>query len=290
MLSCLSGADLDRLIAEDLPHGDLTTETLQRTLGPGLLTHGGRQCRIRLSARVEMRVCGIEEAYRLFERLGAQAECHVASGRTLPAGSLLLSAHGGVAAVFAGWKLAQTLIEWASGIATAVANMVEVVQAASPDTIVACTRKTAPFTRGLAVKAVRAGGGNMHRLNLSDSLLLFPEHAQLFDAGISLPDAASALRRVEPERSLVAEVLTVEQAQQLAAHVQVLQLEKFSVTDVAEVATFLKQQSLSTVLAAAGGINVDNAAAYAAAGARVLVTSWPYQARPRDVQVQFHVT
>jgi molybdenum transport protein len=38
-------------------------------------------------------------------------------------------------------------------------------------------------------------------------------------------------------------------------------------------------------IAAAGGINPDNAAAYVRAGADVLVTSWPYSARPADVAV-----
>lgn len=38
--------------------------------------------------------------------------------------------------------------------------------------------------------------------------------------------------------------------------------------------------------AAAGGINAGNAAAYAQAGADVLVTSSPYVAKPRDVQVR----
>ena len=39
-------------------------------------------------------------------------------------------------------------------------------------------------------------------------------------------------------------------------------------------------------LAAAGGINAANAAAYAQAGADIIVTSQPYVARPRDVQVR----
>jgi molybdenum transport protein len=38
-------------------------------------------------------------------------------------------------------------------------------------------------------------------------------------------------------------------------------------------------------LLAAGGVNESNAAAFARAGADVLVTSAPYQARPADVKV-----
>ena len=35
------------------------------------------------------------------------------------------------------------------------------------------------------------------------------------------------------------------------------------------------------------GVNAGNAGAYAAAGADLLVTSAPYWAKPRDVQVRF---
>jgi molybdenum transport protein len=38
---------------------------------------------------------------------------------------------------------------------------------------------------------------------------------------------------------------------------------------------------------AAGGLDEKNAAEYARAGADVLVTSAPFTARPRDVQVRF---
>jgi molybdenum transport protein len=44
------------------------------------------------------------------------------------------------------------------------------------------------------------------------------------------------------------------------------------------------------VIAVAGGIDAVKAARYAAAGADVIVTSWPYYASPRDVQVRFSST
>lgn len=41
------------------------------------------------------------------------------------------------------------------------------------------------------------------------------------------------------------------------------------------------------VVAVAGGVSLANAEAYAATGAQVLVSSAPYQAPPKDVQVTF---
>jgi molybdenum transport protein len=41
------------------------------------------------------------------------------------------------------------------------------------------------------------------------------------------------------------------------------------------------------LIAAAAGINPDNVADYVRAGADIIVTSWPYTARPCDVKVEF---
>ena len=53
------------------------------------------------------------------------------------------------------------------------------------------------------------------------------------------------------------------------------------------VAVVLLVEVAGSVLVAAGGVRVDNAADYVAAGAALIATSAPYQAAPRDVQVRF---
>ncbi len=75
------------------------------------------------------------------------------------------------------------------------------------------------------------------------------------------------------------------------AGADVLQLEKFTPQAVGECRAALRALSLShsPLLAAAGGIRADNAAAYVAAGADLLVTSAPYAAPAQDVQVSFFV-
>jgi molybdenum transport protein len=87
---------------------------------------------------------------------------------------------------------------------------------------------------------------------------------------------------------LVVEVNTLEAAI-VAASVgfDVIQAEKFTPDQiallVARMATIARSRP---VVAAAGGIHAGNVAAYAKAGADVVVTSSPYLARPRDVQVR----
>lgn len=291
----IADAEIDRLLAEDVPCGDLTTQAL------GI---GGRSGRITFAARDAMVVSATEEAVRLLTRTGATAHLLAHSGETAEPGRMLLEAEGSAASLLAAWKVAQTLIEWSAGVATAVRDIVVAAQAVSPRVRVACTRKTVPLTRGLSARAVIAGGGVMHRLGLSETILLFPEHRAFLEvvpgqaggdstAGSSPGGAALAvgiarLRAEAPERSIVVEATSAGDALVAAAlGAHVVQLEKFAPEAVAQLVVRLQATGRSRpLIAAAGGVNAGNAAAYAAAGADVLVTSAPYAARPRDVQVR----
>jgi molybdenum transport protein len=270
-MRALSDLELSRLLADDVPSGDLTTESL------GI---GGQAGRLVFNARQGMVVCGIEEAARMFELVDARAELLCASGQSVAAGMPLLRASGTATSLHHAWKAAQILVEWTSGIATASAAIV----AAAGTVPVACTRKNAPGTKALSIKAVRAGGAAMHRLGLSETLLVFAEHRLFLRE--TPAETIARLRQRQPEKKIVVEVADVAEARVwAAAGADVLQLEKFSPEQVAE--SRATTADFRVVLAAAGGINAGNAAAYVQAGADLLVTSAPYTAPPRDVQVVF---
>lgn len=270
----LTDEELARLLNDDVPCGDLTTETANI---------GASVARLEFRARQDMVVCAVEEAARLFIMCGAQVVLHVQSGQRVGKDTLLLEAQGTAQTLHRAWKTAQVLVEWASGISSAAAV---IVQAAAP-VAVACTRKNVPGTKAMSVKAVRAGGATMHRLGLSESLLLFPEHRVYLDEAAA--DTVARFRRAEPERKLVVEVADVKVALVWAnAGADVLQLEKFTPEAVAECRRALNKSGLLPVLAVAGGVRADNATDYVAAGADLLVTSAPYTAPPKDVQVNFY--
>jgi len=240
---------------------------------------------MRITARHAMVACATEEAGRLLTRLGAQVELVTRSGKVAEPGTSLLTAHGPAASLHAGWKAAQTLMEWASGIATGVRAIVDAARTQRPDIVVACTRKAVPLTRGLSIKAVHAGGGVMHRTGLADTILLFAEH-RAFLGDLDEVSIIARLRAAAPERRLAVEVSGFDTALAYAqAGAEILQLEKFSPESVAQVVAALAALPCRALIVAAGGVNATNAAAYATAGADVLATSAPYMAPPRDVQV-----
>jgi molybdenum transport protein len=270
-------AELERLLFDDAPHGDLSTETLGIAGRPGLMT---------FSARNAMVAALIAEAAAILEMAGARVEPCVEDGQALAPGAKILRAHGPAGALLRGWKVAQTLVEIWSGVATATRDIVDAARAAAPDICVACTRKNTPGVKSFAIAAVKAGGAVMHRQGLSETILIFPEH-RAFLPSESLEDIATRLRRAAPEKKLVIEVAGVPDGLAAAqAGFDVIQAEKFSPAAIAELVAQVGVLPRPPVVAAAGGVTAANARGYALAGAHILVTSAPYSAAPRDVSVR----
>ncbi|MBS1208413.1 MAG: ModD protein [Proteobacteria bacterium] len=278
MNSCLSDAALHAMLADDVPYGDLTTRSLGIGAQPAIMV---------MRARRAMRVCGSEEAARLVELAGGEVLSCVASGTQAAEGAELLRARGSLESLQIAWKTAQTLMEYLSGIASCAAEMLQLVRDEGFDLPLACTRKNFPGTRALAAKAVVAGGAVAHRLGLSETLLVFPDHRVFVDKA-ALPGVFARIRRQYPEKKLVAEAGDLAEALWLAeCGAEILQLERFSPAALSECKQALATHNLRALLAPAGGVTRDNALAYARAGADFLVSSAPYFAPPRDVQVRF---
>jgi molybdenum transport protein len=272
----ISDARLDALLLEDAPHGDLTTEAL------GL---GGRPGRMTYTAREPLVLAGVEEAARLLSRVGAVPRVVQASGTQLGKGALLLEADGTAAALHLGWKVALHLLEQLSGIATRTRRILEAARSGAPgrEVPVAATRKGFPGTRDLALLGVRAGGGVAHRLGLSETILIFAQHTVFLGEG-GLAAALALARARQPEKKIVVEVASLEEALRAAeAGADVIQVEKLPPEAFAAVVVACRGRPGGPKVAATGGVDESNAAAYAAAGADLLVTSAPFSARPAEI-------
>ena len=276
-LPLISDQALDAFLAEDVAFLDLTTH---------VLALGDKLGRMRFTARNAMTVACIEEAARIISRTGADVELLARSGEPKEAGATLLSATGSADALLRAWKVSQTLVEIASGIATATAAIVTAARAAKPDIAIACTRKSAPGTKLLSLKAILAGGATPHRLGLSELILIFPEHCA-FLGDEPAEKTIARVRRAAPEKKIVVEVGSESAALAwAAAGADVVQTEKFKPEAVASLCAALTGAAPRPLIAAAGGINAENAALYAQAGADILVTSAPYWGKPADVSVK----
>ncbi|WP_213771883.1 ModD protein [Bradyrhizobium sp. dw_78] len=277
-----SRAELEQLLLDDVPYGDLTTEALGIGAMPGSM---------QFTARDRMVLALAEDAAAIIELAGCKVDLRASSGAVLEPGSPILTAHGPASALLRGWKVAQTLIEIWSGVATAARAILDAARAVSPHIAIACTRKNIPGTKRFAVAAVKAGGVAMHRLGLSETVLVFPEH-RAFLGGMPLTAYVEQLRRATPEKRLVIEVTSFESAVEAAvAGFDVIQAEKFVPAEIGALVARMKAMASvwnRPIVAAAGGVHAGNVAAYAQAGADIVVTSSPYLARPCDVQVRIN--
>jgi molybdenum transport protein len=79
--------------------------------------------------------------------------------------------------------------------------------------------------------------------------------------------------------------MVAEACEAIEAGFEIVQLEKMPPAGVAAVADFARLSSSGTVIAAAGGVTPANAREYVEAGAGLIVSSWPYTAKPADVAV-----
>ena len=273
---------LEGLLADDCPGLDLTVELLVIGAAPGVM---------RFAPKGDCVISGVEQAELLLRKCGLAVNRPVANGQKLLAGQTCLEARGPAAALHRGWKLSQTLMEYMSGIATRSAHMVEQARTVNPGVRVAVTRKNFPGAKAVCLEAAMDGGAIIHRQNLSDSILVFEQHRAFLPGApqASLRSIAAMMDKLHtraPERKISAEVDSLEQAMLVAeAGIDIVQCEKFACELLAETVGSVRAVRDDIVILAAGGINGDNAAHFAATGVDVLVTSWPFFGKPADIKV-----
>lgn len=268
-------AELEAILSEDIPYGDLTSR---------LLGLEGARGAVECLFKEEGVLAGAELAERLFLKAGLSVTRTAQDGDVLSAKTVFLRAVGRADRIHAVYKVAQNVMEYASAIATRTRAMVEAAQSVNPDCRVVTTRKHFPGTKRLSLLAVEAGGGLVHRTGLSESILIFDQHR------VFSPDFAErlkTLRRLDPERKVAVEVADVEEGVRAAdLGADILQCDKMSPEDVGSLVARAKASHSGLIVSAAGGVNAGNAADYARTGADFLVTSWPYFGRPHDVKMR----
>lgn len=274
--SWLNDGELSSLLAEDVPAMDLTTLAL------GI---GFRRASMDFFSRAPIVVAGAEEAARLLRLQGAEVAQHRFSGEACEEGGLILSCSGEASSLFRAWKIVQNILEQVSGIAGRARHLVIAARRENPSVAVAVTRKSFPGAKKLSLKGAMAGGATVHRLGLSESLLVFDEHRRFFEPQ-ALAEALKELRLRERERTLVAEVGSLEEGKILAAMgVQAIQFEKMPPEELRGAVAELRRDCPGLTIAAAGGIQAENAGAYAATGVDILVTSSVFYGKPADIRV-----
>jgi nicotinate-nucleotide pyrophosphorylase (carboxylating) len=150
-----------------------------------------------------------------------------------------------------------------SGVATITRKFVDAV--AGTRARILDTRKTIPGLRVIDKYAVRCGGGQNHRLDLSDGVLIKNNHIAL--AGGAAPALERALRNRRGNQPIEIEVRSLEEMRQALEHgAEAILLDNMTPGDVREAVAICSGLTRRPPLECSGGINLENVRAYAETG------------------------
>jgi nicotinate-nucleotide pyrophosphorylase (carboxylating) len=276
------GLDIDALehlithaFKEDMPEGDdkTTIATIDANQTSKAMMH----------ARKDGVLAGICVSALVFEKVGItniafSKEC----GETVKAGDLILTVEGNTRDILRSERIALNFISHLSGIATITKKWVEAI--AGTGAKVRDTRKTTPGLRNLEKFAVRMGGGENHRMSLSDGAIIKDNHIA---AAGSITEAVKRVRSQFPGMPVEVEVDDLHQLREaLTCNAEVILLDNMDL-EMTKQAVEIARGSNSK-LESSGGLTLDTARAYAETGVNYLaVGALTHSAPILDIGLDF---
>jgi len=150
-----------------------------------------------------------------------------------------------------------------SGTATLTRKFVDAV--AGTKARILDTRKTAPGLRAIDKYGVRCGGGQNHRLDLSDGILIKNNHIAL--AGGIVPALELAHKNRKGKQPIEIEVRSLKELQQAVdSKAEAILLDNMSPEDVKKAVDICSKLDRRIPLECSGGIRLENVRAYAETG------------------------
>ena len=251
--------ELLQYLKEDTPAGDVTSDAII----PDVC------CTAVIRTEQDGVLAGVEEAAALFSYFGTVITSRKNDGDSVKSGDVILSLSGRAKNVLLVERTALNILGRMSGIATRTAKMVAIVREENPSCRVAGTRKTCPGFRRLDKKAVQIGGGDPHRMNLSDGILIKDNHLAL----VPLEEALRAARNHSAYKKIEVEVESAADAVKAAcAGADIIMLDNMTPAQVRESIAALNEKGLRdrATIEISGGINEDTLRGYAACGVDVI--------------------
>ena len=206
-------------LREDISSEDITTNAIV-----------DKDCigKVDLICKQDGIIAGLEVFKRVFELLddGTEIETKFKEGDSVKEGDLVAVVHAKARALLTGERTALNFLQRMSGIATHTRELVKEVE--GTNTKLLDTRKTTPNMRIFEKYAVRVGGGQNHRFNLSDGVLIKDNH---IGAAGSIKKAVELARNYAPfVRKIEVEVENLDMVQEaLEAKVDIIMLDNMDI-------------------------------------------------------------
>ncbi len=224
-------------------------------------------CNFSINAREKLIFCGknvVEEVfYQLknstkFQNSQIDLKYYFADGEPVEGNSTIISGHGDVKIILSAERIILNLIQHLSAIATATKKYVETLN--NPKIKILDTRKTLPNFRELQKYAVLCGGGQNHRFNLADLILIKDNHISAC-GGVS-----KALEKAMPNNNnLKVEIECdnyLQVAESIKFHPDIIMLDNMNFQELQKSINTIRNFSKKILIEVSGGINLENIADY----------------------------
>lgn len=159
---------LFQFLQEDTHYGDITSDLVPNV-----------HVKANVISKQEGILCGLKFVKILLKSLNVEVSTSFKDGETIKEGDVILQLQGLSRTILASERTILNLLMRLSGISTQTRKLVDKVNNSSQKVIIASTRKTTPGFRYFEKYAVKIGGGDPHRWNLSDTVLIKENHLKL---------------------------------------------------------------------------------------------------------------
>ena len=257
---------------EDLyPYGDITTG----------LVKNNKYIKFKLISNQNSIIAGILFAKFAFQIIDKKTKFIIKKkdGSSVKKNSVIAIIEGNAQSILTAERVALNFLSHISGIATKTNQFVKL---AGKKTRICCTRKTIPNMRVIQKYAVRIGGGNNHRFNLSDEYLIKDNHI----ASSNLKSLVELAIKNKKGRKITVEVDNLKQLKQILG--LKFNTVLFDNMNFNSLKTGIKLAKKYYETEASGNINVNNIKKVAATGVnRISIGSITHSAPAVDFKLQY---
>ncbi|WP_069807634.1 carboxylating nicotinate-nucleotide diphosphorylase [Vulcanisaeta thermophila] len=248
-------------LEEDAYPEDITSKFLSGVRGRGLVRYKDEDNGV---------LAGIKFIVPFLRHLGFEVNNSMSDGSQMRRGDVVLSFTGPADKLLAVERLVLNFIARLSGIATVTRVMVNLARSVNPTVRVAGTRKTTPGLRAFEKYAIEVGGGDPHRFNLADAVLIKDNHISLYGDLEGLVRLVKS--RVSFTKKVQVEVSNYEDAiRAYRAGADALLLDNMKPSEIVPIVNELKGR---VIIEASGGITPDNVVDYARTGVDVISSGY----------------
>ena len=205
-------------------------------------------------------LCGIDAVQKAFEASNAQFKIDFTKedGDVIKHNEIIISGQASIKELLQVERTVLNLIQHLSGIATKTQLFVLALN--NPKIKILDTRKTIPYLRKLQKYAVLVGGGQNHRMDLAEMILIKDNH--IANCGGEISEAIRLAKKRFPHTKIEVECENLPQVlQAISLDVDIIMLDNMSISQIQEASQLIRTKP-AIKIEVSGGINLENIANY----------------------------